>query len=132
METKGITVVGYNCSELPAYYVRESGILLEHVCTSPEEVAVILKNKEILEDKSGLLVVNPVRAESALDRQKMEQAVEHALEEAKKQKIKGKGITLFLLNEVESRIGSEVVDASYYIKLDNAGLAARIAAALAK
>lgn len=130
LETKGVTVVGYNTNEFPAYYVRESDLPLEHICHTPKEAAALLKSKQTIGDTSGMIIANPIRKEAAQDKQAVEDAIANALQKAEKQKIQGKGITLFLLNEVEKQIGKSIVDSSFYIKRDNAELAAKIAVAL--
>ena len=38
LETYGITVAGYGCDEMPAFYSRQSGLPIDVRCDSPEEV----------------------------------------------------------------------------------------------
>src|SRR5205085_7243136 len=41
LETNSVTVVGYECDELPAFYSRKSGLPVDVRCDSPEEVVEI-------------------------------------------------------------------------------------------
>jgi len=43
LETHGVTVVGYGCDELPAFYSRQSGLPIDVRCDTPEEVVRIFK-----------------------------------------------------------------------------------------
>src|SRR5258708_23290130 len=38
LETYGVTVVGYGCDEMPAFYLRRSALPVDVRCDSPEEV----------------------------------------------------------------------------------------------
>ena len=41
LETLGVPVVGYRCSEFPAFWSRESGIPLPHRVETPQEIAAV-------------------------------------------------------------------------------------------
>src|SRR5262252_999790 len=60
LETNSITVAGYGCDELPAFYSRTSGLSVDVRCDSPAEVARIFRTQSDLEMKSALLVTVPV------------------------------------------------------------------------
>src|SRR5262245_47507772 len=57
LETHGVTVVGYQCDELPAFYSRQSGLPIDVRAESPEDVAGIFHAQRSLELESALLVV---------------------------------------------------------------------------
>jgi pseudouridine-5'-phosphate glycosidase len=38
LETNSVTVVGYECDEMPAFYSRASGLPIDVRCDSPDEV----------------------------------------------------------------------------------------------
>src|SRR5678816_1349368 len=63
LETHAVTVVGYQCDELPAFYSRKSGLPIDARVDSPEEVAKIYRAQRDLEIASALLVVVPVPRE---------------------------------------------------------------------
>ena len=46
LETKGVPVLGYQTTELPAFYTRLSGFKVDAQVNSPSEVAAILKAKK--------------------------------------------------------------------------------------
>src|SRR5215813_8806401 len=63
LETHAVTVVGYQCDELPAFYSRQSGMAVDARVESGEDVARIYRAQRELGIESALLVVVPVPAE---------------------------------------------------------------------
>src|SRR5438105_2809932 len=63
LETYGVTVVGYQCDELPAFYSRSSGLPIDVRVDSPEEVVQIFRAHQALGVESSLLVTVPVPEE---------------------------------------------------------------------
>ncbi|HQJ22693.1 MAG TPA: pseudouridine-5'-phosphate glycosidase, partial [Rectinema sp.] len=45
LETKGVPVIGYGTSELPAFYTQHSGVRLSLRADTPQEIAMILRAK---------------------------------------------------------------------------------------
>ena len=127
LETKGVPVLGYQTKELPAFYTRESGLDLDYKVDSPEEIAAIMKAKWDMKLDGGLVVANPIPVESSMDKDLINKAIEEALEEAKKQGIKGKDTTPFLLAKVKEITGGESLDSNIQLVFNNAKLGARIA-----
>ena len=60
LETKGVPVIGYKTSELPAFYSSESGFDVDYKIDSAQEIAEILKTKWDLSLDGGVLVTNPI------------------------------------------------------------------------
>src|SRR5712691_3583973 len=56
LETHGITVIGYGCDEMPAFYSRQSTLPIDVRCDSPEEVVKIFEMQRELDVQSALLV----------------------------------------------------------------------------
>jgi len=132
LETKGVPVIGYGTEELPAFYTRKSGFGVDYRVDSPEELASIFKAQRGLNYKGGMLVTNPIPEEYAMDKEVIDAAIEQALAEAKEQGIHGKETTPFLLAKVVELTGGESLESNIQLVLNNARLAARTAAQLAK
>src|SRR3984893_4569514 len=60
LETYGVTVVGYGCDEMPAFYSRNSGLPVAVRCDSPAEVIKLFRTQNALGIQSALLVTAPV------------------------------------------------------------------------
>ena len=132
LETKGVAVIGYGTEELPAFYTRKSGFGVDYRVDSPEELAAIFRAQRGLDYKGGMLVTNPIPEEYAMDKAVIDAAIEQALAEAKEQGIHGKETTPFLLAKVVELTGGDSLESNIQLVLNNARLAARTAAQLAK
>lgn len=97
LETAGVTVIGYQTNEFPAFFVRESGIQVRHQVESPREIARAMHAKWTLGLDGGFLVANPIPVEFAADSTAINEAIELGLEAAANAQIQGKDLTPFLL-----------------------------------
>ena len=131
LETHGVPVVGYHCSNFPAFYTRDSGLPLDIRCDTFEEVAAILRARETLGFHTGTLIATPVPAEHELSAQVAEAAIAQALQEAEERGVRGKEVTPFLLARVSELTHEESRTANVALLENNARVAARIARALA-
>ncbi len=132
LETMGVPVLGYQTKELPAFYTRKSGIALEYSFDTPQELAMIIKEKRKAHLHGGLLITNPIPEEYALDENLMNQSVNQALKEADEKGIHGKDVTPFLLRRVVELTGGESLESNIQLVLNNARLGAEIAKELCK
>src|SRR6266581_9003278 len=76
LETHGVTVAGYQCDELPAFYSRHSGLPVDVQCDSPEEIVQIFKTQRELGLRSALLVTVPVPNEAAVPPELLSQTLD--------------------------------------------------------
>lgn len=132
LETKGVPVLGYKTDELPAFFTRKSGFKVDYRMDSPEEIAAAVKAKDALGLSGGMLVANPVPEEYSMDPDKIEAVISEAVEEAKALEITGKKVTPFLLEKIRNVTGGDSLFTNVKLVLNNAALAAKIAAELIK
>ena len=132
LETKGVPVIGYQTEELPAFYTRKSGFGVDYRVDSPEELAAMFAAQRDLGYKGGMLVTNPIPEEYAMPKDVIDAAIEQALRECKEQGVHGKETTPFLLARVVELTGGDSLESNIQLVLNNARVAARTAAALAK
>lgn len=130
LETKGVPVLGYKTEELPAFFTRKSGFKVDYRMDSPEEIAAAVKAKDALGLSGGMLVANPVPEEYSMDPDKIEAVISEAVEEAKALGITGKKVTPFLLEKIRNVTGGDSLFTNVKLVLNNAALAAKIAAEL--
>jgi pseudouridylate synthase len=131
LETHGVTVVGYQCDEMPAFYTRKSGLPVDVNVDSPQEVAHIVKAKTALGIQSALLVTVPVPAEAEVPRETLEEVLNLALKQAEDNGITGRDVTPFLLARMVEQSEGATLRANLALLENNAAVAAQIAAALA-
>ena len=132
LETKGVPVIGYGTDELPAFYTRKSGFGVDYRVDSPEELAAMFRAQRELNYKGGMLVTNPIPEQYAMDKEVIDKAIEQALAEAKEQHVHGKETTPFLLARVVELTGGDSLESNIKLVLNNATVAAKTAAKLAK
>ncbi len=129
LETHGVPVIGYRCSSLPAFYVRDSGHALAQRLDQPEALALAMHAHWQLGLKGGLVIANPIPAQHEMPRERIDAAIDRALAEAAAQGIQGKASTPFLLARVADLTGGDSLAANIALVLNNAGLAAQVALA---
>jgi len=130
LETYGVTVVGYQCDELPAFYSRSSGLPIDVRVDSPEEVAQIFRAQQTLGIERALLVTVPVPDEFEVPAIDLERARDEALREAESQHVVGRELTPFLLSRMAQTSEGATLKANIALLENNARVAAQIAAAL--
>ncbi|HVN56359.1 MAG TPA: pseudouridine-5'-phosphate glycosidase [Anaerolineaceae bacterium] len=130
LETSGIPVIGYQTDDFPAFYSRSSGLPISACVDSVLEIARIAHIHWEMSLTSALLVVQPPPAEFALPRADVERAIQTALIEAEKSKIRGYAITPYLLNRVNELSGGASMRVNLALLRNNARLAAQIAVAI--
>ena len=127
LETKGVPVIGYKTSELPAFYSSKSGFNVDYRVDAALDIAEILKTKWDLSIRGGVLVTNPIPVAFELELVMMNKAINEAIIEADKEKIIGKEITPYLLSKVNEITEGKSLDANIKLIQNNAALAAKIA-----
>ncbi len=132
LETNGITVLGWQCDELPAFYSRASGLAIDERVETGMDVSQIAAARDELGMKSSLLVTVPVPAEFEIDRGELESILADALKLADEKGIRGKEITPFLLSQMSERSGGRTLAANIALLENNARVAAEIAIALSE
>jgi pseudouridine-5'-phosphate glycosidase len=128
LETLGVPVVGYACSEFPAFTVQSSGIPLIHRVDDVGLLARIAHTR--LQFGGGMLVCTPVPTADALDADVMSASIERALRAAANRGISGPGVTPVVLAEIASDTSGVAVRANLALAENNARLAASLAVEL--
>lgn len=127
LETRGVPVIGFRTSELPAFYTGESGIFLEERADSPELIAAMLWAKWGAGLLGGVLVANPIPPEFSMPRDLIEEAISRAVADAASEGVSGKRLTPYLLARVVELTGGESLESNIALVKNNARLAAKIA-----
>jgi pseudouridine-5'-phosphate glycosidase len=129
LETLAITLVGYQTTAFPGFYLTDSGYTLEHRVDSPTEIAAIIKaRKEVGTLSKSLVVANPVVKE--MDKARHDEILKSGLEKAEKQGVTGKNVTPFLLEHFHTTSKGESLAINTEIIKANCLLGAQIAVAL--
>lgn len=127
LETKGVTIIGYNVDYLPAFYTRTSPYKVDYNAKTPEEIAKIHQAKKEYKLEGGLLITNPIPSCYSMDEKVIKKAIEEAIEEMEKLNIKGKDETPFLLSKIVELTKGKSLETNIELILNNAKLGALIA-----
>lgn len=126
LETMGVTVIGYGCDEMPAFWARSSGIAVDGRVDTPNEVAALIRARNDLGIGGAVLICNPVTEDLAIDIDTIEGWIEGCIDAAPA----GAAATPWLLAEIAKCSSGRSLAANKQLIIDNAGLAGAIAAAL--
>ncbi len=129
LETYGVPILGFQSKHFPAFFTQKSGYFVDYQIDSEAEISQILQQKwssPIL--SGGVLITNPIPEEFSMNKGQMDRAIEKALEQAEDKGVKGKEITPYLLAAIEKITDGQSLKSNIELVLNNARLAARIAA----
>lgn len=132
LETHGVPVIGVKTDDFPAFYARSSGFPVDYRLDTPEEIARLIQTKWELGLQGGLVIANPVPVADSLEEKMMEKIIAEALDLAKEQKITGKSVTPFLLDQVKKLTGGDSLRTNIALVKHNARVGAEIAVNLHK
>ena len=132
LETNSVTVVGYGCDEMPAFYSRTSGLPIDVRCDTPKEVAHLFATQRHLDVRSALLVTVPVPGEAEVEQSLLNEVLKDSLGQAERDQIRGRDVTPFLLAQMSRRSDGATLRANIALLENNARVAAQIASELSR
>jgi len=130
LETRGVTVVGYGCDTMPAFYSRATAFPVDVRCDTSEEVAALALAHTRLGLPGALLVTVP--PPEPLPAEEVEPAIAQAVDEAAALGLRSAEVTPFLLRRLGALTGGRTLGANLALLEENARVAARIARALVR
>jgi pseudouridine-5'-phosphate glycosidase len=130
LETLGVPVLGFGTDELPAFYVRSSGLRLAHRADSASDAAAVVRAQ--LDRGAGIVVAVPPPDATALDRVDAEREVERATRRADAEGITGAALTPYLLRALGELTEGRALEANVALLRRNASVAALIAKELSR
>ena len=132
LETFGIPVLGYQTDDFPAFYCRKSGYGVDYNLKDAAQAAKIMKTKWDLGLEGGILIGNPIPKEYELDFDEMEKTINQALDMAKKDGIRGKATTPYLLSHIKDITKGVSFASNLQLAYNNAKVASQIAVEFSK
>lgn len=127
LETRGVPVIGYQTEDMPAFYTQKSGYKVDYRLDTAHEIAQAYYAAAQLGLQGGMLVVNPIPDEYALDSDYIDENISKALREADELGVHGKQITPFLLDKIQRLTGGKSLAANIQLVYNNVRLACGIA-----
>ncbi len=130
LETLGVPVIAFRQDSLPAFWSASSEMPAPLRMDSAAEIAAAQRMRGALGLRGGQLVANPIPADSEIPADVLAPVIDRALAEAEAQGIAAKSVTPFLLDRIYLLTEGRSLAANIALVLNNARLAARIAAEL--
>lgn len=130
LETLGVPVIAFGQDAFPAFWSRDSGLRAPLRMDDARSIARAHSMRGRLGLPGGQLVANPIPTEHEIPRDEISPYIEQALAEASQEGIAAKAVTPFLLDRIFHLSNGRSLAANVELVLNNARLAAAIAAAL--
>lgn len=130
LETRGVPVIGYRTNDMPAFYTQKSGFRVDYRLDTPADIAKAYAVKKAIGMQGGMLVVNPIPDEYAMDSDYISENINRAVAEAEQLGIHGKETTPYLLDKIQKLTGGRSLEANIQLVYNNARLASEIAKSL--
>lgn len=130
LETWGIPVVGYRTAEFPGFYTVSTGLRVDAVAETVEEIVALWDTHRRFRMQTAMLVVQPPPVEFALPAEGVEAMITQACIEAETKGIRGSGLTPYLLRRLAEASKGKTVPLNLALLSANAQLAGAIAASL--
>ena len=125
LETIGVTVVGYQVDEMPAFYSRSSGIGLPRA-NDPAEIAEMLMQSRKLGLTNAILVFNPIPAQYEISNEEVEAWKNLSNQDLADAGVSGKQVTPFLLARMAHHSEGRTVKSNRSLLENNVLLATQI------
>lgn len=131
LETLGVPVIAFGQDAFPAFWSRDSGLTAPLRMESAAEIAVSHRMRAALGLPGGQLVANPIPKGDELPREMLAPLIAQSQAEAAAQGVTGKAVTPVLLQRLFELTDGLSLRANIALVMNNARLAAGIAAELA-
>jgi pseudouridine-5'-phosphate glycosidase len=130
LETLNVAVLGYRTDRFPGFYLRDSGFPLYWSAPDAEHVAAVLRAQDELGTAGfGFVLANPIPPADELNRDLHDRVLAAGLAAAEQAGVSGKDVTPFLLEFFHRETHGASLRANVALVLNNARLAATVAAA---
>lgn len=129
LETLSIPVVGYQTDRFPRFWLRDSDAELDWAVDSAADVARIMKARDELGMKQGIVLANPIPESLAWDLEEHDRILEQALREANERGITGKAVTPFLLLRIVELSDGRSLEVNLDLARNNVRVAGEVAKA---
>ncbi|QQS42703.1 MAG: pseudouridine-5'-phosphate glycosidase [Acidobacteriota bacterium] len=127
LETHGVPVIGFGCSDMPAFYSRSSGLKVDERVNYLKEAAEIIAARNRLGLQKAVIVAVPAPSEDAIEEETLERWIEQAVGDSAARGISGKEVTPFLLSRLSELSRGRTRTANISLLVNNAAVAARLA-----
>jgi pseudouridine-5'-phosphate glycosidase len=127
LESLSVPVLGFGTDAFPGFYVRDTGLPVPWRVDTTDEVVAVMRHRDLLGLRQGIVVANPVAAADEMHRALHDATLESGLAEVARRGITGKDVTPFLLGWFHEQTHGVSLATNVALVIGNATLAAAIA-----
>jgi len=127
LETLSVPVVGYGTHVFPAFWLRESAFELDWAVDDADEVARVMRARDDLGERAGIIVANPIPADQQWDPAEHDRVLDEAFAAAADAGVRGKAVTPFLLSFIVDASKGRSLEVNLDLARNNVRVAADIA-----
>jgi pseudouridine-5'-phosphate glycosidase len=127
LETLSVPVLGFGTDAFPGFYVRDTGLPVPWRVDTAEEVVSVMRHRDLLGLRQGIVVANPVATGDEMDRALHDATLASGLAEVARRGVTGKDVTPFLLGWFHEQTQGVSLATNVALVMGNATLAAAIA-----
>jgi pseudouridine-5'-phosphate glycosidase len=132
LETLGVPTYGLGTDRFPAFYRRESDLPVDRRFEAVEDLAKAVRAHFSLGLGTGVVVANPIPPEEEMPGPLYERALAQALADAARARLRGRGVTPFLLERLRELTEGRSVFSNRALLRHNARVAGALAEALTR
>ena len=126
LETLGIIRIGYSTDFMPGFWYDETNIKVDAKFNEISKISSFLKMKEKIQKNKSVLIFNKPPSKNSLKKEMVNIWIEKSMKEAKKQKIVGKDLTPFLINEINKESNGQTLKTNISLIINNACFAGKL------
>ena len=126
LETYGIPRVSYNSDYMPGFWYDETIYTVDQNFKNIDDISNYLKLVEETNHNSSVLIFNKVPENNSIEKNLIENWIIQSIEKAKKNLIRGKDLTPFLISEINALSKNKTLEANTALIINNALLAGKI------
>ena len=126
LETYGIPRVSYNSDYMPGFWYAETIYTVDQNFKNIDDITNYLKLIEETDHNSSVLIFNKVPKKNSIEKNLVENWINQSIEKAKKNLVRGKNLTPFLISEINKLSKNKTLEANTALIINNALLAGKI------
>jgi len=127
LETLSVPVIGFGTRAFPSFWLRESGFELDWSVDGAADVAAVMRARDRLGHRQGIVVANPIPAEQQWDPAEHDRVLTEAFAAADAEGVRGKAVTPFLLGFIVDASGGRSLEVNLDLARNNVRVAGAIA-----
>jgi len=127
LETLGISRIGYQTDYMPGFWYYQTDMKVDYNFITIDELTNYLKVYENFIQDGSVLIFNPAPKNKSIDKTLIEKWIKSSIEKAKKNMIKGKELTPYLIQEINALSNNQTLETNMEIIINNALFAGKLA-----